>query len=271
MLVKKSTQTHSPAPVPAPPSSEAGWKHPSCPKPKNLREKKILTELQCLDNVGLVPLQKTPSLSDGQAFFQPLLERDYWTEADASLVIRHLLEALSYLHENHVVHGVLRPEFVFLKSDLSVRLANYGLWRTADHMPSKRHDLFSRMYLPPEVLENRSFGRSSDMWTVGVIAYILLCGRPPFYGSDEKIVTESVVQADFDYPEEDGWDDVSDNAIDFIDSLLLARESHLMTVQRTLQHPFITEPCCPVLHSVIENLDSTMSLYQMNLDQLGAM
>jgi len=232
------------------------------------KEYKKLQQLEC--NNYLLPLQRlstpyeiTTEVPNYSAFFQELYNREYITEENIRIVIKNLLLCIQYLHENGVIHGALRPEFIFIDDDLSVKISEYGLWKVigSDFVSN---DVCCKMYFAPEILQNTRFGKAIDMWNVGIISYLMLCGSPAFFGSNDDVITESIVCADFDYPTELGWDNISDNAIDFIDLLLVTNSKEKrMTVQEALEHPFITSQAPhTVLSEVPERIEGTMNLYQ---------
>ncbi len=74
--------------------------------------------------------------------------------------------------------------------------------------------------MAPEVLNATGYDKEVDMWSIGVITYILLCGFPPFFGDSMPVLFEQILQGRYDYPQ-DYWCDVSEDAIDFIDHLLV--------------------------------------------------
>lgn len=94
-------------------------------------------------------------------------------------------------------------------------------------------------YVAPEVLNATGYDKEVDMWSVGVISYILLCGFPPFYGDTVPQLFEQILNGRFDYPEE-YWCNVSDTAVDFINKLLVVDKEKRMTAAQALQHPWLT-------------------------------
>ncbi len=88
-------------------------------------------------------------------------------------------------------------------------------------------------YVAPEVLAATGYDKEVDMWSIGVITYILLCGFPPFYGESVPELFEQIMSADYDYPE-DYWNDVSPQAKAFIDALLVVDPKQRMTTKQVL-------------------------------------
>lgn len=94
-------------------------------------------------------------------------------------------------------------------------------------------------YVAPEVL-NREYTKSCDIWSIGVITYILLCGYPPFYGDTDKQIFDSVRTGRFDFPSPD-WDEISDSAKDFIKGMLERDPTKRGSAAELLEHPWILE------------------------------
>eukprot|EP01097_Dermamoeba_algensis_P005047 TRINITY_DN321_c0_g1_i4.p1 TRINITY_DN321_c0_g1~~TRINITY_DN321_c0_g1_i4.p1 ORF type:complete len:156 (+),score=44.94 TRINITY_DN321_c0_g1_i4:611-1078(+) len=111
-------------------------------------------------------------------------------------------------------------------------------------------------YVAPEVLTATGYDKEVDLWSIGVITYILLCGFPPFYNEDVPALFEQILNADFDYPEE-YWDSISDEAKDFINRLLVVDAEKRMTTQQALEHPWLQGKAKPV----ILNLQNSLSKF----------
>jgi len=93
-------------------------------------------------------------------------------------------------------------------------------------------------YVAPEVLNATGYGQEVDIWSVGVITYLLLCGFPPFYGDTLPEVFEQIMKAEYDFPKP-YWDDVSKEAKDFISKLLVTDPKKRFTASQALEHPWI--------------------------------
>lgn len=92
-------------------------------------------------------------------------------------------------------------------------------------------------YLAPEVLEE-CYGKEVDLWSLGVVTYVCLCGYPPFYGGDAKELFSNIYHVNYEFCEED-WGFISDEAQDFIARLLVKSPNERMTIDEALEHPWI--------------------------------
>ncbi|EPS59727.1 hypothetical protein M569_15078, partial [Genlisea aurea] len=163
-----------------------------------------------------------------------------YSEEDAKVVMVQILSVVSYCHLQGVVHRDLKPEnFLFtLKDDHSpLKAIDFGL---SDYVkPDERlNDIVgSAYYVAPEVL-HRSYGTEADMWSIGVIAYILLCGSRPFWARTESGIFRAVLKADPSF-EESPWPDLSLDAVDFVKRLLNKDYRKRLTAAQALCHPWL--------------------------------
>jgi calcium/calmodulin-dependent protein kinase I len=95
-------------------------------------------------------------------------------------------------------------------------------------------------YVAPEVLAATGYGPEVDLWSIGVITYILLCGFPPFYGEKVPDIFDKILAAQYDYPSE-YWGHISTEATNFIDSLLQLNAAKRLTAKQALEHPWLKE------------------------------
>ncbi|KAL7548110.1 hypothetical protein ACHAWF_011402 [Thalassiosira exigua] len=170
-------------------------------------------------------------------------EAPCFEEARAAEIARQILTAIQYLHERDVVHRDVKPENVLFSTadpDAPVKLIDFGLSRK--HAPREspmKTVVGTPYYVAPEVLRKR-YDRSCDLWSVGVIAYILLCGYPPFNGADGDETHKAVLRGKYSFPRED-WKHVGDEAIDFVEGLLRLNPKERMTAAEALEHPWIAK------------------------------
>lgn len=203
-------------------------------------------------------------LMQGGELFEYITRKQHFTEQEASRILRQVALAVHYCHKVNVAHRDLKPENLLLlnKADgsegIRVKLADFGFAKIDNGDLTTPQ--FTPYYVAPQVLEaqrrqreirmgQRSPGspyfydKSCDMWSLGVIMYIMLCGYPPFYSEiPNQPITQRmrrrIMSGDFEFPENE-WRNISENAKDVIKKLLCVEESQRITVDQVLQHPWL--------------------------------
>lgn len=195
---------------------------------------------------------------DGGELFNRIRNKGTYTEADAIKVTRNILEALAYLHDKGIVHRDLKPENLILagnEDDYNVKIADFGLATFVQ--PGEKLDLpcGSPGYVAFELLQDPSPGydTKADIFSVGVIVYILLTGRPAFHGADYKQILAKNKQGDPPYPKR-FWNKISEHGQDLVKSMLQKDQNLRLSAREALQHPwFDEEGKGEILDDVIEN------------------
>ena len=152
-----------------------------------------------------------------------------------------VLEAVAYLHKNDIVHRDIKPENILFESEQgdAIKLIDFGLARKHKKGDAPmRNPVGTAYYMSPEILKGK-YDRSCDVWSVGIIAYILLCGYPPFNGETDQDIFESIRRGKMNFPTHRGWSTKSSAAKDFIKSLLCIDPKKRSTAQEALDHPWI--------------------------------
>lgn len=180
-------------------------------------------------------------LCEGGELLDRILSRGgRYTEEDAKSIVVQILNVVAFCHLQGVVHRDLKPEnFLFAKKDEDslMKVIDFGL---SDFIrPDQRlNDIVgSAYYVAPEVL-HRSYSVEADMWSIGVITYILLCGSRPFWARTESGIFRSVLRADPNF-EDSPWPAVSAEARDFVKRLLNKDHRKRMTASQALTHPWL--------------------------------
>eukprot|EP01132_Coremiostelium_polycephalum_P009013 gene9013-11034_t len=205
-----------------------------------VREVEIMREIKNPNIISLHEIFETENeillvleLVTGGELFDKIVERVSYTEEDASKLVNTLTKVIQYLHNKDIVHCDLKPENL-LYSDNSeqaiIKLCDFGLSQRCPQGTSLRSLVGSLTYMAPEINNCTGYGKPADLWALGVIVYILLCGFPPF---DET--TGYVLE--FPSPE---WDNISDSAKGLIKSLLVIDPAKRLTAAQTLKHSWIS-------------------------------
>ncbi|KAE8695931.1 Calcium/calmodulin-dependent serine/threonine-protein kinase 1 [Hibiscus syriacus] len=163
-----------------------------------------------------------------------------YTEDDAKAVMIQILNVVAFCHLQGVVHRDLKPEnFLFKSKDESSQLKAIDFGLSDFVKPDERlNDIVgSAYYVAPEVL-HRSYSTEADVWSIGVIAYILLCGSRPFWARTESGIFRAVLKADPSF-DEAPWPSLSSEARDFVKRLLNKDPRKRLTAAQASSHPWI--------------------------------
>ncbi|XP_067942274.1 serine/threonine-protein kinase D3-like [Watersipora subatra] len=164
------------------------------------------------------------------------------SERITKYLIAQILCALKYLHSNNIVHCDLKPENVLLSSDAChfprIKLCDFGFARIIGETSFRRSIVGTPAYLAPEVLKERGYNRSLDMWSCGVIIYVSLSGTFPF--NEEEDITDQIRNAAFMYPP-NPWQEITKEAIDLINNLLQIKIRKRLSVDKSLSHIWLQD------------------------------
>lgn len=180
-------------------------------------------------------------LVTGGELFDRIVEKGSYTEKDAADLIRQVLEAVDYMHEQGVVHRDLKPENLLYYSqdeDSKIMISDFGLSKMEDS-GIMATACGTPGYVAPEVLAQKPYGKAVDVWSIGVIAYILLCGYPPFYDENDANLFAQILKGEFEF-DSPYWDEISDSAKDFIRQLMCVEVEKRYTCKQSLSHPWIS-------------------------------
>ncbi|XP_052189362.1 calcium-dependent protein kinase 26 [Diospyros lotus] len=182
-------------------------------------------------------------LCAGGELFHQLEKHGRFSESEARVLFRQLMQVVTYCHEKGVVHRDLKPENILLTikaSSSPIKLADFGLATYIRPGQSLHGTVGSPFYIAPEVLSG-SYNQEADVWSSGVILYILLSGMPPFWGKTKSRIFDAVRTADLRFPS-DPWDHISDSAKELIRGMLCTDPSKRLTAQQVLDHAWISHP-----------------------------
>ncbi|OEL13406.1 Calcium-dependent protein kinase 13 [Dichanthelium oligosanthes] len=179
-------------------------------------------------------------LCEGGELFDRIVARGHYTERAAANVTRTIVEVVQLCHRHGVIHRDLKPEnFLFAnkKENSPLKAIDFGL--SIFFKPGEKFSeiVGSPYYMAPEVLK-RNYGPEIDIWSAGVILYILLCGVPPFWAETEQGVAQAILRGNIDFKREP-WPNVSENAKDLVRHMLEPDPKLRLTAKQVLEHPWL--------------------------------
>ncbi|PFH59485.1 hypothetical protein XA68_12272 [Ophiocordyceps unilateralis] len=184
---------------------------------------------------------------EGELFNHIVLKQKL-TEDEARRLFRQLFQGTKYLHDRNIVHRDIKPENILMvDKNLRVKIADFGLAKIIGEESFTTTLCGTPSYVAPEILaesKQRKYTKAVDVWSLGVVLYICLCGFPPFsdelYSRDFPFtLSQQIRSGRFDYPSP-YWDSVGDPALDLIDSMLIVDPNKRFTIDQCLSHPWLT-------------------------------
>jgi len=201
---------------------------------------------------------------EGGDVFDRILQKQRYTENDARELAQFLLEAVNYLHKKGIAHRDLKPQNLLLKSkddDALIKIADFGFACRVHTPMSLTKRCGTPTYVAPEILKNIPYDQSSDMWSVGVILYVLLCGYPPFAHENQSTLFEKIRIGEYNFYG-DAWRDVSEDAKNLIRHLLVVDPASRWTAEQALHSEWLHEDC-----GSLEKIDLTKNTETMRQDR----
>lgn len=169
-------------------------------------------------------------------------DKEVYTEREARRVCRIIFQAMDYIHKKKIAHRDIKPENVLLVEqgdDTSIKIADFGFAKKVPRPNCLRTLCGTAQYVAPEVLELKDTGYDTraDMWSVGVVVYILLGGYAPFEGPVD-LLAQAIISGEYEFHEK-YWDEISTDAKDMISNLLQVDPEIRLTADDALQCPYM--------------------------------
>ncbi|CAL4946930.1 unnamed protein product [Urochloa decumbens] len=181
-------------------------------------------------------------LCAGGELFDRIIAKGKYTERAAASLLRTIVEIVHTCHSLGVIHRDLKPEnFLLLSKDENAPLkaTDFGLSVFFKQGEVFKDIVGSAYYIAPEVLK-RSYGPEADIWSIGVILYILLCGVPPFWAESEHGIFNAILRGQVDFSS-DPWPRISPGAKDLVKKMLTTDPKKRISAYDVLNHPWIKE------------------------------
>jgi len=216
------------------------------------RFKQEIAIMKMMDHPNIVKLYETfedhrniyliMELCIGGELFDRIIEVGHFDERQAAVLMQQIIRAIYYMHENKVCHRDLKPEnFLFMSKDAIdknlLKIIDFGLscqYTQGQVLTTKAGTPY---YVAPQVLAGK-YDHQSDMWSTGVIMYVMLCGYPPFFGETDAEVLSKVRLGNFSFNATD-WKNISEDAKNLIRNLLKMNPRDRFNAEQALNHEWI--------------------------------
>ncbi|XP_059671643.1 myosin light chain kinase family member 4 [Gavia stellata] len=178
----------------------------------------------------------------GELFDRIIDENCNLTEMDTILFIKQICEGIQYMHQMYILHLDLKPENILCvnRAANQIKIIDFGLARRYKPREKLRVNFGTPEFLAPEVVNYEFVSFPTDMWSVGVIAYMLLSGLSPFLGDNDNETLNNILSCSWDFEDEE-FRDVSDQAKDFISKLLIKEKCWRISATAALKHPWLSD------------------------------
>ncbi|XP_066097851.1 myosin light chain kinase, smooth muscle isoform X1 [Saccopteryx bilineata] len=177
----------------------------------------------------------------GGELFERIIDEDFeLTERECIKYMKQISEGVEYIHKQGIVHLDLKPENIMCvnKTGTRIKLIDFGLARRLENAGSLKVLFGTPEFVAPEVINYEPISYATDMWSIGVICYILVSGLSPFMGDNDNETLANVTSATWDFDDE-AFDEISDDAKDFISNLLKKDMKNRLNCTQCLQHPWL--------------------------------
>jgi len=207
---------------------------------KSLQHKRLLQLYDAFDD-SKTQMVLILELVEGGELFERVIDDDFiLTEKTCSIFMRQICEGVEYMHSQNILHLDMKPENILCVTQTGnqIKLIDFGLARRYNPKEKLQVLFGTAEFVAPEVVNFDRITPKTDMWSVGVICYVLLSGLSPFMGDSELETLANVTRTAYDY-EDEAFDPISDEAKDFIDKLLIKDPTKRMSATECLQHKWL--------------------------------
>lgn len=189
-------------------------------------------------------------LLTGKELLDRIIAKGYYSELSASAAIKQIVTAVEYLHQQGYIHRDIKPANLVFQSDdefSPIKLTDFSLAASIDKTINGSINgvmatpCGTPTYVSPEILKRENYDESVDIWSIGVVLYIVLCGYPPFTSNVRSVLYKQICKGEYAY-ESPFWDDISSSAKSLVDGCLQVDPAKRFTAFDILNHPWIKDP-----------------------------
>ncbi|KAM4731434.1 myosin light chain kinase, smooth muscle isoform 1-T2 [Anableps anableps] len=200
--------------------------------------------VQCVDAFeGKSDIVMVLEMISGGELFERIIDEDFeLTEREVIKYMLQIIDGVSFIHKQGIVHLDLKPENIMCinKTGSKIKLIDFGLARRLENAGTLKVLFGTPEFVAPEVINYEAISYPTDMWSIGVICYILLSGLSPFMGDNDNETLANVTSATWDF-EDEAFDEISENAKDFITNLLKKDMKARLSCPQCFEHPWLKQ------------------------------
>lgn len=217
-----------------------------------LDECKILQNLDHQNIIKLKEIFQTKKylymiieLIEGGELFDQIIAETFFTEEKCRTIMKQMFSALEYLHSQNIIHRDLKPENILCSKDNkeNIKITDFGLSRIINPETLAKTMCGTPLYVAPEILSGTPYnGTKVDVWSCGVILYVLACGFPPFHAGDgegNRVLFDNICSANYEF-RSPYWDKKSKELMDLIKHMLIVDVDKRYSIEQCINHPFMT-------------------------------
>jgi calcium-dependent protein kinase len=226
----------------------------SIPKKSLIKDIKLLRReldsLRQVDHPNIIQLHEVyeddkylhlvMELCTGGDLFDNLMKKGQFSEQKAAIIMHKIMSAVNHLHSLHICHRDIKPENFLLTSkgkNSEIKIVDFGLSNKFEAENKEMHSVVGTpYYVAPEVLR-KNYTHQCDVWSMGVVLYVLLAGEPPFKGNDHRSIFQKIIKCNYSF-DCSALRNLSDSAKDLISKMLVVKPSQRITIAKALEHPW---------------------------------
>ncbi len=205
-------------------------------------------------------------LCSGKEVFDKIVEEDYLTESKVAKIIYKLTSAINYCHAKGITHRDIKPENILFENsdpDADIKLIDFGLSRKYNSNQKMHTILGTPYYVAPEVLKG-DYDEKCDVWSIGAITYIMLCGQPPFQGQNNNEIFQKILNEEVPF-DKSKWKKISNEAKNFIRECMNKNPDKRFCTEKALNHSWFKtlhaedETTSPLEKDILDNIKNFSS------------
>lgn len=205
-------------------------------------------------------------LAKGGELFDTVLTRKKIPESDCVQITAQLVDTLSYLHNNKIVHRDIKAENILFQSKNKplILVADFGLAKILEKGEKLYNKCGTLSYMAPEMFHKKGYDFTVDIWALGVVVYFMLCGYMPFDCETDEETAEAISKSDYMFEPPEYWSHISPSAKDFISKCFINNPDQRFNINEAALHPFLSAPDSTTNSSIYSKITSQSSLSTLN-------